>query len=88
VGRTCVGAGRSPLERAGQDRVVHPVGEGVRLHPRTQLIRADGTLDTAAVGVSALEDEQLIAFEVFAADQLAAARARFAELAGHHPVSG
>ncbi len=56
------------------------VGRGMVEHH--SLVDADGTIDTAVIGVSALKDEQLVAFEVFGPDDLAAARSRFAELTG------
>jgi hypothetical protein len=37
---------------------------------------------------SVLNDEQVVAFEVFGPDDLAAARARFAELTADDPVPG
>jgi hypothetical protein len=54
--------------------------EGRGMVEHHSLVDADGTIDTAVIGVSVLNDEQSIAFEVFAPDDLAAARARFAEL--------
>ena len=62
--------------------------EGRGMVEHHSLVDADGTIDTAVVGVSVLRDGQLIAFEVFAPDELAAARARFAELTADDPVSG
>ena len=44
------------------------------------LVDLDGSIETAVIGVWVQKDEQVIAFEVFAPDDLPAARARFAEL--------
>ena len=44
------------------------------------LVDLDGGVDTTNIGVWAVERDQIIAFEVFAPGDLAAARARFAEL--------
>ena len=62
--------------------------EGCGMVEHHSLVDADGTIDTSAVGVSVLNNEQLIAFEVFAPDDLATACARFAELTADDPVSG
>ena len=47
--------------------------EGRGMVEHHSLVDADGTIDTAVIGVSVLNDEQSIAFEVFAPDDLAAA---------------
>ena len=48
--------------------------EGQGMVEHHSLVDADGTVDTAVVGVSVLKNEQLIAFEVFGPGDLAAAR--------------
>jgi len=80
-----------PSIPAGITMVVRQIDtfvEGRGMVEHHSLVDADGTIDTSAVGVSVLEDEQLIAFEVFAPDDLATASARFAELTADDPVSG
>jgi hypothetical protein len=65
--------------------------EGCGMVEYHSLVDLDGTIDTSAVGVSVLEDEQMIAYEVFESGDLPAARARFAELTGqdaHDPSDG